>query len=289
MDAGNLASRRLDGNAVGAHAALVTIDLARLTATDAPFAAALTAAAVAVAGGLLVRRRPLWVPGVAAAAALVGWGVLAGITARSVISPRLPAESLVGAAGMLLVGALLGLRWRSRWVGAAAAMLAAWWLAGTPAARPEYWRVLFGALAAAWLLRGTGGGEPRRAWAVGAAVWGASALAGAPAAAGLALVLATVAAGLWLTTPGGAIPAGLSMLALAGAEVGAGRALRGGIGVVDLACLGALAAPASIAAVERALQRRTRRGAGFVAPALVAGFVAGAAWIGARLLRGHHG
>ncbi len=267
----------------------MTIDLARLTATVAPFAAALTAAAGSVAGGLLVRRRPFWAPAVASAAALAGWAVLAGITGRSAMSPRTPVESLVGAAGMLLLGALLGLRWRSRWAGAAAAMLAAWWLAGTPAARPEYWRVLFGALAAAWLLRGTGGGEPRRAWAVAAAVWGASALAGAPAAAGLALVLAAVAAGLWATTRAGAVPVGLSMLALTGAEIGAGRALRGGIGVVDLACLGALAAPAAMAAVERVMRRRTRRGAGLVAPALVAGLVVGGAWIVARLLRGYHG
>ncbi len=198
-------------------------------------------------------------------------------------------DGLVGAAGMLLAGAVLGVRWRSRWVSAGAAMLAAWWLAATPAARPEYWRVWFGALAAAWLLRGTGGTEPRRVWAVAAAVWGASALAGAPGAAGLALVLAAVAAGLWATTRGAVIPAGLSMLALVGAEIGAGRAMRGGLGVVDLACLGALATPASIAVTERAMRRRTRRAAGLIAPVLVAGLVVGAAWIGARLLRGTHG
>ena len=241
-------------------------------------ASALVGAGVGV---IAMRRRPAWVPGVVAVAAAAGWAVIAasGATWRMVVWPRTMVEQLVLPA--LVLGASAGFG-RSRWAGFAGLWFAAWWLAGAGPVGPAFWRVLFGALLVAWVLVRLGGREPERAAACGLSIAGAGLSTGAEAWVGVGLAVAGAALGARLAGRAAMMPAGIGMIAIVGAEIGAGRLLRGGIGVMDYACLGAMGAPGLVPLVARRLDRVGGRRMAWAAPGVVASLVAGAAILAAR-------
>ena len=163
---------------------------------------------------------------------------------------------------------------------------AAWWMAQAVVAEPEFWRVLFGGVLAVRVLARLGGFEPGRAVAIGLVLGGAGLVAGLEVWAGVGLVVAAVAMGVRLAGRGAVMPAGLSMVAIVGVEVGAGRLMQGGVGIMDFACLGAMVAPGVVPWVERRLRRLGRRLAALCAPVLVGGVLVGFALVAARVSRG---
>jgi hypothetical protein len=185
------------------------------------------------------------------------------------------------------VADMLRLRVRSRWVGVAAVSFAAWCLASAPMGRPQFWRVGFGGMVLAWLLGRVGAAEPRLALGVGLTAFFGLVLGGASANWDLALaVMSMAAAGVWLGGRNGNVPAGLTMVGLLGAELGGGRALRGSVATVDLACLFAIGAPLLIPGVEGWLRRRLGSVARILAVAVVAFGLSVVAWGVSRALRG---
>ena len=236
-------------------------------------------------------RRRVFAGVAAAVGAAAGWAVLVHGGWRGIVWPRGGVEYLVlPAVGFVLAG-LVGQRVQSRWVGFAGVGFAAWWLAWMPAARPEFYRVLFGAAVVAWVLGRVGAREPRLAAAVALTVAGGLVLGGAAVPWVVAeLVLVAVCCGVWVGGAGhggrgqgergGAVPVGLVMVGAVGAVLASGRMVRGGLGVVDIAGVLALLAPLLVPGVERRLGRL--RVGGVVA---VACGLAGMAWILARAVR----
>ncbi len=250
----------------------------------AAYLPALAALTVAAAGALLLRgRRGAWTAVAAATAVSVGWALLSpGV--QALWAPRGLLEHLAAPAVAVTLAAALAIRFgRPRALTGAATLFAAWWIAGAPAARPEFWRVGFAILAGTWLLHRLGAGEGRRALAAALTLWAGLVVAGAPGAwIGASLVLAGAAAGV---SVGGAMPAALLAMGIVAADVAAGRLMRGGVGLVDLVCLAAIAAPAAGGWAERALGRRLGRAGIVAAPVLVAAVAVLLAWVAARALR----
>lgn len=239
------------------------------------------AVTLAIFGMVAVRRRPGWAQAVAALAMGVGWAVVAYADSwRMVIWPRSMMERMVLPTLVLAVVAGFGARW---WVSFGGVWFAAWWLAGDGAVGEAFWRILFGGLFATWMLVRVGGRQPGRMVASGLVLAGAALVIGADAWVGAGLVLAAVSLAMVLGGRGSTLQVGLGMIAIVGAEVGAGRLLRGGLGVMDLACLGAIGAPGLVPLVERRTRRLGVRAAGLIAPVIVAGCLIGMAVLLVRL------
>ena len=246
----------------------------------------LLALVVATGGSILFRRRG-WAEGfVAPLVAAIGWVALVPSGWRWVLAPRIGVEWLFAPAIGFLIAGALGTRVRSRWVPAAGVCFASWWLAGSPMGRPEYWRVLFGALLLAWLLRRLDAQVPHRALAVMLTVCFGLLLGSAPQAWVLAMaVLAACYAGVSLGNAGSSVVSGLTMLGMVAADLAGGRLMRGSFGTVDLACLGAIGTPVLLSPLESVFRRRLGRAARPGAIIVAAGVVAGMAWLVARALR----
>ena len=238
---------------------------------------------VAAGGAFVLRRRVRWLPVVAAVAVAIGWAIVAVIFSgsgwRMGLWPRTMIEQSVLAAVGLAVASYWG---KSRWVAFAGVWFAAWWMARAGLAGPEFWRVLFGGVLAAWVLTRLGGRVPGRTVASGLVLGGAGLLAGLVMWAGFGLVVAGVAVGVRGAGRGVVMPAAVSMVAIVGVEVGAGRLMRGGLGFLDFACLGALIAPGMVPWVER---RLGWRGVGWAAPVIVGVVLVGVAWVAARMVQ----
>ena len=262
-----------------------------LTRLPLGYLSALVALAIALAGGLLCRdkSRQALLAGIGAAACLAGWAVLLPISGllRAAWSPRNgPELLLLPAAASVLAGLAAGrLRGRlQRWAPALLAIFTAWWLATSPLARPEFWRVWFVAAFLTWPLSRAIAGQAARGLASGLALWGGLVLAGSPSSwIGGALVYAASWAGL-LPAGAGAIPSALAAATIAGADLAAGRLVRGGLDFADYVCLGATAAPA----LTGPIATRLGRAGGFanVLAAIAAALLTfGGAWILYRALR----
>lgn len=250
-----------------------------------PSGAVLLALAVAAGGGLLLRGRAAWAGALAPLAVLAGWAALVPRVAGWV-RPASVAEHLVVPAAVAVVVAVLrgrvGER-AGRWLGAAGLLFGAWWVAR--AGGVQFWRAWFGVAVLGTVLGRFG----ERTAAGAGALWGGLALAGAPPVwSGIAAVLAAGSAGMARSGLVGA--GGLLAMAVGAAELGAGRLGRGRAGIVELACVAAMVAPALAGWIEwRVANRVGKRGAWAARGAGLAGAAClgiGAAWAGARLLRG---
>ncbi len=259
------------------------------------FQAPLVALGVTLALGLIGRvtgaRWPVASAG--AGGALAGWMALLPVAAaiRAVLAPRAMADFLLlPAVAVLMAGlATLWLRGRAeRWLPIAIAALAGWWLAGSPPARPEFYRVWLAVGLAAWLLaRGVAAqgsaGAGGRVLAAALALWVGLLVAGAPPV-WLAAALVAVAAAAAAWPLGGALPALLLVTVAAAADLATGRLVRAGLNAADLACL---LAPGAVWVVPwlttRFPKRFGRMGATLAVPAAGA-LTVGAVWLGARLL-----
>jgi hypothetical protein len=286
----HLGAGGLDGEAVGGHAAGVMFHLNMLPAGAAQLWPGLVTAAIAAGLGRAGRRRPWVMAAACAAAAAVGWEMLAPWSA--VLWPRGAAEHLVLPALVLAAAGIASRSIRSAWLGRAAVAFGGWWLAASAAGRPEFWRVWFGACVVTWALGRAGAASPARAAAAVLSVWGAFALAGASSGVlavwlGAGLVAAGAVAGVSASGRVGIVPPGLLMVFIVGADIGLGRSMRGEAGLVDLACAGAVAAPWLSGWFERRFGRRLGAPASVVAPVAAAACVIAAAWLGVRVMRGH--
>ncbi len=252
-------------------------------------------------------------PGVCAGAAVAGWFVVSGVVSGAVsfwslfwplFWPGTVLDHLL-LPGVVLVGAAVLRRWvQTRWLMVGAALFASSWLAGAGVmaagvARPEFWRVWFAAGAVCWWMGRSGAEEGRRGLAVALSLvgglvvgeagsaWVAAGLVLAGAVAGTGLVGGGVAgAGKGGKGVAGAglavVPALLLSMGIVAADLGAGRSVRGRVGVMDLVCVGALGAPLVVVAVERRLGRMRR-----LAPLVVALGVTFLGWVADRVVRSY--
>jgi hypothetical protein len=219
----------------------------------------------------------------AAAGALLGWWVqLAGLRRwRALFDPASTAQHLLLVAVVALGTGLLAPRLRERWLVAAGAVLAGWWVARSPVSGEQFWR--------AWLVIGllvallARAGDAIRVGAVPLALAAGLCATGAPAPwLGVALTGAAAALPVLVAHEVPALPlAILGATTVGAADLGAGRLARGGFGPVDAACLLALLAPLAVA-----LARGRMRRAAPLAPVLVAAAVGLMAW-GGRLALAH--
>ncbi len=257
------------------------------------YAGPLAAFVLALLGALLCRgkARQGWVPAMAAGAALVSWALLlpaAGVL-RAALSPRSGPEMLLMPAGASVLAMSVwpaGRGWLGRAVLVLLAVFAGWWLAQTPAGRVEFWRVGFAitvlALAFPWLLAA----RPARGLACGLALWGGLVVAGAaPGWIGAALAGAAVWAGLLAAGQGAALPASAMAALVGGADLVAGRLVRGGLDGADLACVGALAAPLVAGSVQGRIGKRAGPAGPVAAAAVGAACGVAGAWVLGRVLR----
>ena len=235
---------------------------------------------LAVALGRLTRGR--WLP--AAVGVLVGWAVLVPVQALGValITPRTPVDFLLLPVLLTLVAGLLPGR-LGRWAPVLVVVAAGWWLAGSPAAGRQFWRVWAAVALAAWLLSRAVRQEPGRGVAAALTLWGGLVVAGAPPVWGV-VSLVLLAAALALLAGRAALPPVLVAVAGAAACLGSGRMARGGFGAVDAAVLLVIAAPVLVPVLRARMGRLGRAGPVLAVPASAALAVAGA-WCVVRLLR----
>ena len=252
----------------------------------------LLALAVSGLGALLVRRRwAAWAGLPGALGVVAGWAALVtpALAWRSAVWPRTPLEHLVIPALAVAVLAFAGPRLRGRlawWVPVLVMGFGAWWLAGYPAARPQFWRVWAAGALVGWVAVRVVAGQAVRAWAAALAAWAGLAATGAPPSVTLpALVLA----GAW-TVPALAgtrsrlPPAFTLAVLLVAAVLALGRLPEGGVNGADLACLMALAAPVLGGLLQRRVGRGMKRFGPAPAMAAVAAMAGGVAWAGAAML-----
>lgn len=237
-------------------------------------------------GGSILFRRQGWAEGlVSPLAAAVSWVALVPGGWRWVFAPRAGVEWLVAPAVGFVLSAALETRLRSRWVPVVALSFASWWLARSPMGRPEYFRVLFGALLLAWLLRRLEAQAPQRAAAAALTICFGLLLGIVPLVWILAMaVLVGCCAGVSLGGGGSSIVPGLTMVGLVAAEMAGGRLMRGSFGTVDLAFFGAIGTPVLVSPLEGVFRRRLGGAAPVGAIVAAAGIVAGMAWLVARAL-----
>ena len=173
----------------------------------AAWLAPLTALLVSIGGRLMARRWRWGLPAVCAGASLAGWVILAPGGWRELVWPRGALDHLVIPALALAVAGLLQARLRTRWLGVAVVLFAAWWMAGVEVARPEFWRVWFAGLLVAWTLTRAGAGEASRGLSVALAMLGGMVLAGAGSLwIEAALVLAAASLGMMASGAGKVVP-----------------------------------------------------------------------------------
>ena len=227
----------------------------------------LAALLMAGAGALLVRGRwAAWAGLPGAAGTLAGWAALLplALAGQALVRPRTVPEHLMlpALAAVVLAASAPGLRGRlGRWAPVAAVALAGWWLAGLPPGRSEFWRAWAAFAVMTWVLVRLCAGQAARAWAAALAGCGGLAALGTPAALtlpGLVLAVALAPAAL-LGERSRVVPALLVAAYVMAGDLGVGRVPRGGLNGADLACLGALAAPALAALLERRMAPSGRR------------------------------
>ncbi len=240
-------------------------------------------------------RRESWGWAALAFAAGAAWWLASGV--------RLGAWPAGGAGRAAVACAALGAAWLTpalvRHGGVLAAVVfMAWYVPGGAVGREEVWRVVFALLAAAWWLARAGAGRgkvaPAGAVALGLVLLGGAWLGGvaleAPGVAlGVGLAAALGGAGARRGgVPGevpGEVPGALLAVGVGVTALSVGRGL-GRFGVVEVACLLALAAPRLVAALERGRLRRLRRFAPVGAVLGASSALVAAAWVGARAVRG---
>ncbi len=194
-----------------------------------------------------------------AVAALLGWAwLLEGARPwRMLWAPVGTAQHLVLAAAAAIGLGLVGARRHGRWIVLGAVVAVAWWVAGSPPARDEFWRVWLAGALAIGVVQWASAAEQVRGVAAPFALAAGLGAAGAawpwPLA---ALVLAAAA------LPGlrGGVPV-LPLAVLTGAtataaSLGAGRLVQGRVTAVDCACVLALLAPRAVPSVARRLGTR---------------------------------
>lgn len=254
------------------------------------YAAPLLALAVAALGTLLCRdkSRRQWIPAVGALAALLGWAALSPLHGlpRLAWSPRNGPELLILPAAAACLASLAAVLLRlGRVVPVGLALLTGWWLATSPAGRAEFWRVSIITALLCWLLSRLVAGQPARGLGAALALYGGLALTGAPPAwLGAAMAGAAVWLGLLAGGPGAAAPAPVLVASIVAANLAAGRAVRGGLNLVDLTCLAACAVPPVAAWVAGRLGKNLGRVGPALAAVLAAAVAVGCAWIANRVL-----
>lgn len=237
--------------------------------------------------GLLLSRRVQASWGIVAAGALLlGW-MLVVPSPRAWVMPRGMVEHLVVPAGLTMLGAIAVLWVRERWAGWLGFVVlaaSAWWLAGAPGARTEFWRVWFGVAGVAWALRLLRGREAAGWSVIGLVLLLGSMVGGAPMVwGGMAAVLFGAGLGVAAVRPGALLGAAAPAVAVVGTALGTGGLLRGRIGVMDLVCGLAVLAPVASRWLERPLGQRFGRAAPWLAMCVTAGLAVAVAWGGARL------
>ena len=241
----------------------------------APLLAFALSLALVLSGRL---RRLVQAPNVAAAAgALVGWTLRLGGTRpwRVVLTPATTPQHLLLVATVALGAGLLATRVRNRWLAGAAALLAGWWVAHSPATGPQFWRAWLAVVLLTVLLLRVG--DVRRLAAAPLAL-AAGLIAARATAPWVDVGLVAAASVLPLLATDGTALLPLALLAAAvtiTTDLGAGRLSHGGFGPVDLACLIALASPVAVAPAARRMG-----GAGSGAPVAVAVLAGALAWAG---------
>ena len=249
------------------------------------YAGPVLALLIAAAGGFMLRRRVAWLPALSAGGAAAGWFVVAG-GVPVITGLRSLQQHVVLPAVVIAVATGGGVVWPAgrRWLAVGAASFAGCWVAGSAAGRPEYWRVVFAIVGGAWLLHGVGAGRARQGLVAGLMVFGGVLAGGAAASWGsTALVLVAVAAAL---VYGEAVVISPVLLAsgIVAIDLGAGRLVRGGIGVVDLACGLAFVTPMLVGYVDRRMGGRLGRVGRFAVPVVLACAGVGVAWVSARVM-----
>lgn len=216
----------------------------------APLAALASVAVAALACG---KGPSSWRPAVSV---LVGWALLAPLRAlpQAAWAPHRALEVLLAPA--VASAALLGLvAWRGiarpRLVATGLAVFAGWWVARELVGVVDFWRVWVALALLPLLFRRTVGEAPGPGMVTGLALAGGLAVVGAPAGMVMAALVAAACGLGELALGGQAIPWPLLATLVGVVDVGGGRLLHGRVGAVDLACLGALAAPVLAGAVER--------------------------------------
>ena len=227
--------------------------LAAMPSIPHSFSTALSAYAAPLAALLVALTLPLglrgksWVAVAGPFALFAGWALLLPLARLpgAVWAPHRGPETLLTPALASVVGvALLALRGGRPllWAGATSAF-AGWWMAHASVGAGDFWRVWVGIGALAWLVSRVVQGRPDRLLIVAGALWGGLAVAGAPPA-WLAAALVVAAAGAGLAAVGGeaAVSAALAAL-IGGIALAGGKLIQGRIGLVDVACGVAMAAP----------------------------------------------
>jgi hypothetical protein len=255
-----------------------------------PYAGPLLAAGAALLGALLCRakaRRPL-LPAVGALAALAGWAaMLPRATVLQAASETRTDPGLLLLPGVVAVTlSLLGV-WaqRQRFAALVLVIVVGWWVAGSPAGKPEFWRVCAATILVGAVLSGGTAREPSRGLASAVALWGGLLLTRAASGwAAAALTAAGAWAGLLAAGQGAVIPAGLMAGLVVAADLAGGQLVRGSVRGADVACVLACAGPyvaGGIGAHARKLGRAGPALAGLAAGLLLAGL----AWAAQRAIR----
>ena len=251
-----------------------------LAAEIAPLIA-FAASLLMIAAGRMHRAHAAWRLAIPCGA-LAGWGWrLAGHAGfapwwHAVAAPRSTAAHLllIAVIAILVAGSdavPLG-RLRGRWLAIAAAIVAGWWIARSPASGAQFWRAWLAASLLAALL-GTIRGAGRLA-AAPLAFAAALAVMHAPAPwPGMAFVLAAASIPILAVAEVSALPLALLVSGtVVAAVLGAGRMAHREFGPVDLAALLAVAAPWTVAPLTSRLGRAAR--AAPVVAAAIAGLLA---------------
>ncbi|GAC1345014.1 MAG: hypothetical protein NVSMB18_23840 [Acetobacteraceae bacterium] len=257
------------------------------------YAAPLLSLSIAGVGAVLCRdkRRRGLLPALAAGAVLAGWAALSppASVLRAAWWPRTGPDLLLApavAGVMLMLAAAWRRGWLERWGPAILAAASGWWLARSPGGQAEFWRVWFVAGLLAWLLAKAAAGQPARGLAGGLALWGGLILAGSsPAWVAAAAVAAGAWVGLLAAGAGAVLPAALMAAVIVGADLAAGRAMRGSLNLADLAGLAACGAPVLAEAVRTRIAKRAGKAAPVLGAIIAAAITVGLAWLVHRAAR----
>lgn len=244
----------------------------------------LAALLITLAVPLAVRGKA-WADAAAPAALFVGWALLlrASQLPRAIWAPSHGVETLLAPALACLAGVAL-LAWRggrqARLIASGLAVFAGWWVARESVGRPDFWRVWFGIGVLAYVVSRIMQGRADRALVLTLALLGCVAVAGTGSAWLLAAaVAAAAAAGLGAAGLSAALPAAAVAALIGASELAGGRLLRGRVGLIDLACLAALASPFIADLAERRLKRLPPQVSAVLSRAIGVGAAVAMTWV----------
>ena len=253
-------------------------------------AAPLLAFAVALAAPWIGRGKA--VPAVGAIALLAGWGYMLGEYAlpRALWAPHRGAEVLLGAAAVS-AGVAAALVWRGgrnrRLLLGLDAAFAGWWVAHVGVGEADFWRVGFVVLVLSLWLGRVVRDETQRGLAMALTLLGGlSVTQGGAVWITAAAVAAASWAGLLAMGKGGVLPAAPMAALIGAADLAGGRALRGRVDGMDLACVSALVAPLVAGALARRFSARTNRFLTVLAAVSTAGALSVLVWLVRRAFFG---